>query len=197
MLKLSQTIITEGKYDKIKLKSIIDANIITTDGFAIYNDEKKRALIAAIAAKTGIIVLTDSDSAGRRIRNFIKNIAAGAEITNVHIPKVSGKEKRKASPSKENTIGVEGIDKDLLLAAFERFGFGEGAPEQGRKITKADFVADGLSGGQDISKKREWLCYRLDLPYMPSNSLLECLNILAGYEEYKKIVEEFVQLAQK
>ena len=195
MLKIRQTIIVEGKYDKIKLKSIIDANVMTTGGFGIYSDEKKRALIKAVAAKTGIIVLTDSDFAGRRIRNFIKSFAAGAEIANIYIPKISGKEKRKRSPSKENLLGIEGMDKGLLLETFKKFGFGENSCgpdiEKTKKITKLDFYADGLSGGRGSSKKREWLCDRLDIPHMPSNSLLECVNILAGYDEYKKIVEEF------
>ena len=195
MLKVRQTVIVEGKYDKIKLRSVIDASIVTTEGFGIYSDKKKRALIKAIAEKNGIIVLTDSDFAGRRIRNFIKSFAAGAEILNIHIPKIFGKEKRKRSPSKENILGVEGTDKDLILATFRKYGIGEEGLcpefEKSKRITKADFYADGLSGGRGSSKKREWLCERLDIPYMSSNSLLECLNILADYEKYKKIIEEF------
>ncbi|MCL1793845.1 MAG: DUF4093 domain-containing protein [Oscillospiraceae bacterium] len=195
MLKIKETVIVEGKYDKIKLKSIIDANIIATDGFAIYKDEKKRALIKAIADKTGIIILTDSDFAGRRIRNFIKSFAAGAKIYNIYIPKIFGKEKRKHSPSKENTIGVEGADKELLAETFKKFGFGEdgGGPDLdgAKKITKTDFYEDGLTGSDNSSKKREWLCGRLGIPHMPSNSLLECVNILADYGKYKKIIGEF------
>jgi ribonuclease M5 len=193
-MKITQTIIVEGKYDKIKLKSIIDANIITTDGFGIYSDEKKRGLIKAVADKTGIIILTDSDHAGRRIRNYIKNIAAGADIINIHIPKIAGKEKRKQAPSKENTLGVEGIDKEMLLETFKKFCIGETkepGSEKTKKITKTDLYLDGLSGGADSFKKREYLCGRLDICYMPANSLLECLNILTDYDEYKKIVGEF------
>jgi len=191
MLKVKQTIIVEGKYDKIKLKSIIEANIITTDGFGIYSDEKKRALIKTIADKTGIIILTDSDSAGRQIRNYIKNCGATGNIVNVYIPKIAGKEKRKSSPSKENILGVEGTNKNLLLEIFEKFGIGEESENvpEGKKITKADFFSDGLSGGRDSFKKREQLCRRLNIPYMSSNSLLECVNILIDYDEYKKIIE--------
>ena len=203
-LKINQTIIVEGKYDKIKLKSILEANIIATDGFGIYSDEKKRALIKSIAEKTGIIVLTDSDAAGRRIRNFIKSFASGAKITNVHIPKIAGKEKRKSSPSKENTLGVEGTDKELLLDTLKKFGIGdEGGGDDEKKITKitkitkADFYEDGLSGKKHSSKLREYLCDRLDLPHMPANALLECVNILADYGKYKKIVAEYQNLLCK
>ena len=69
MIKLSQAVIVEGKYDKIKLKSILDAVIITTDGFRIYKDKEKLELIRSFAKK-GIIILTDSDKAGFQIRSI-------------------------------------------------------------------------------------------------------------------------------
>ena len=203
MLKINQTIIVEGKYDKIKLKSVIEANIITTDGFRIYNNAQKRALIKNIAEKTGIIILTDSDSAGRKIRSFIKNCVGdanicGGQIINAYIPRISGKEKRKNAPSKENILGVEGTDKDLLLDVLGKFGirnseFGmkNEKTEKSRQITKQDFFEDGLSGGKDSVKKREYLCGRLNIPYMQSNALLECVNILSDYGEYKKFIGEF------
>ena len=197
MLKITKTIIVEGKYDKIKLKSVIDANILTTDGFGIYNDEKKRKLIKDIAKKTGIIILTDSDAAGRRIRNYIKGCAGeknfdGKKIINAYIPKISGKEKRKSGPSKENILGVEGINKNLLTGILEKFCAPADSSFLQKKITKADFYADGFSGKKNSSKKREWLCGRLDIPYISANALLECVNILLDYDEYKKIIGECV-----
>ena len=197
MLKIKQTIIVEGKYDRIKLKSIVDANIMTTDGFKIYKNQEKRALIKSIAEKTGIIILTDSDSAGKRIRNYIKScVGKSKEIINVHTPKIYGKEKRKAEPSKENILGVEGTEKDLLVNILEKFAeneheFTEKIEKKQKIITKTDFYENGLSGGKDSVKKREYLCEKLNIPCMPSNSLLECVNILLDYEEYKKIVEEY------
>jgi len=199
MIKIKQTVIVEGKYDRIKLKSVVDANIITTDGFRIYKDKDKRELIKKIAEKTGIIILTDSDSAGRRIRNFVKSCVGDIDsekILNVYIPKISGKEKRKNNPSKENILGVEGTDKDLLIGVLQKFGvvdINEGDREDrpyetNKTITKTDFYEDGLSGGRDSSKKREYLCGRLNIPYMQTNSLIETVNILIDYEEYKKIM---------
>jgi len=200
MMKITQTIIVEGKYDKIKLESVADANIITTDGFRIYNNTQKRALIKSLAEKTGIIILTDSDSAGRRIRNFIKSCAGGAKIINAYIPRIAGKEKRKNIPSKENILGVEGTEKDLLTDVLKRFAVVENIENnknnerEAEKITKQDFYADGLSGGKDSAKKREYLCDVLNIPYMQSNSLLECVNILSDYENYKKIVGEYKKI---
>jgi len=211
-IKIKETVIVEGKYDKIKLKSVIDANIITTDGFRIFSNSEKQALIRNTAEKTGIIIMTDSDTAGRKIRNFIKNCAKsggksdktesgdikeehGLNIINVYIPAVLGKEKRKAAASKENLIGVEGTDKEILLSALNRFGIKNNAElimqnAEIKKVTKADFYGDKLTGCENSAARRKELCGLLNIPYMPSNSLLEAVNILLDYKEYKRLVNE-------
>ena len=122
MITVKQPIIVEGKYDKIKLQSVVDGLIITTDGFHIYKDKEKLGLIRAFAEKTGVIILTDSDGAGFQIRNHLKGCIKNGRIYNVYIPDIFGKEKRKDKPSKEGKLGVEGIDTDILLRAFEEAG---------------------------------------------------------------------------
>ena len=71
MLKIRQPIIVEGRYDKAKLASLVDATIITTDGFDIFRDKEKLDMIRRLARRDGVIVLTDSDRAGFLIRNYI------------------------------------------------------------------------------------------------------------------------------
>lgn len=122
MIKINEAIIVEGKYDKIKLSSIVDAVIIVTNGFGIFRDREKLELIRYYAQKTGIIILTDSDSAGRKIRGYIKGAVKNGRIINVYIPDVFGKEKRKEKPSAEGKLGVEGIDVKTLVSAFEKSG---------------------------------------------------------------------------
>ena len=193
MIKIKHTVIVEGKYDKITLENIIDATIITTDGFKIYNNREKQALIRQIAAKTGIIIFTDSDTAGRKIRGFIKNVLgeSGGEIINIYMPQIVGKEKRKSTPSKENLLGVEGADKQIIAELFKKFKVNATESEIDiRKITKFDFYEDGFSGGFESARKREQLCKQLKLPPMSANALLEAVNILLDFEEYKKIVAE-------
>ena len=90
MIKIKQAIIVEGKYDKIKLSSLVDAVIIPTNGFGLYKDRETADLIRALAKKTGIIILTDSDSAGFMIRSRIRSIAKDGEIINVYIPDIIG-----------------------------------------------------------------------------------------------------------
>ena len=121
-IKIKETIIVEGKYDKMRLSPLFDANIIEPGGFQIYNNKDRLALIRRIADKNGIIILTDSDSAGFRLRHYLSSAIPKANIKNVFIPDVSGKEKRKAKPGKENLIGVEGMTTEVLISAFKKSG---------------------------------------------------------------------------
>ncbi len=192
MISLNQAIVVEGKYDKIKLSSIIDAPIIVTDGFSLMKDTEKCDLIRFFAKKHGIIILTDSDSAGFKIRNYIKSFVNEGKITNVYIPDVFGKEKRKAKPSKEGKIGVEGISNEMLIEAFNKSGIFENKRLENRtKITKAHLYEDGLFGRENSSQMRKLLIDKLNLPsLMTTNSLLEVLNSVFDYEEYKKIIDD-------
>ncbi|MGN0621952.1 MAG: toprim domain-containing protein [Porcipelethomonas sp.] len=193
MLKLKQAIIVEGKYDKIKLSSIVDAVIIPTNGFGIFRDKEKLALIKFYAETTGIIILTDSDSAGFKIRNHIKGTVRNGKITNVYIPDVMGKEKRKEKPSAEGKLGVEGIDKQLILEAFEKAGITADEAPSGPKLTKSDLYEFGLTGGANSTALRKHLLEYLGLPsLLTSNALLEVLNNMMDREELEKVMGKIV-----
>lgn len=184
MIKINEAIIVEGKYDKIKLSSIVDAVIITTNGYGIFKDREKLELIRWYAKKTGIVILTDSDSAGLRIRNYIKGAVKNGRIINVFIPDVFGKEKRKEKPSAEGKLGVEGINTNLLLEAFAKAGINSSERLYEPDITSVTLYDLGLSGGQDSRSLRERLQKSLGLPrLMSASSLIEVLNTMMDSEE--------------
>lgn len=192
MIHIQQVIVVEGKYDKIKLASILDAVILVTDGYGIFKDKEKLEIIRYYAAKTGIIIATDSDSAGFRIRNFIKGAVREGEIINVYIPDIIGKEKRKLKPSKEGKLGVEGINREILLESFSKAGviFSQ-KPSNERKITRLDFYQDGLMGAPNSSQRRATLLKRLDLPeLLTTTSMLEIINSMLTMEDYQNLVAE-------
>lgn len=187
MIKLEQAVIVEGKYDKIKLSSIIDGVIIVTNGFGIFKDKEKLELIRYYAEKTGIIILTDSDNAGRKIRGYIKGAIKKGSITNVHIPDIFGKEKRKTKASAEGKLGVEGIDVKLLREAFAKAGVTSSERTAPRDITKLTMFELGLSGGNESSILRKKLQSRLGLPSMLSaGALLEVLNTMMTAKELEE-----------
>ncbi len=196
MIKVKEAIIVEGKYDKIKLSSMIDGLIITTNGFGIFNDKERQYLIRELAEKRGIIVLTDSDSAGFVIRNFLKGAIPKEKVKHAYIPDIFGKEKRKDRRSKEGKLGVEGVSKEVILDALRRCGAvcedtECDAPKKADEITKADFFVHGLTGVSNSAKNRNALKKKLNLPEnMTTNSLLAILNCLMTRDEFIKICEE-------
>lgn len=187
-IPVNEVVVCEGRYDKIKLESILDADIIALDGFGIFKSHEKKALIREAAKKRGVIVVTDSDSAGMVIRNHIKNITGGEGVYHLYTPRIEGKESRKAQPSKEGILGVEGVDADLLRGLFERFK----ADREPQPFTRAMLYEDGFMGRDGSAERREKLCERLGLPRdMSVTALLQALPIVTTVEEYRAICETY------
>ena len=189
-LKLVSPIIVEGKYDKIKLSSFIESEIICLNGFGIFKDEKKREMLKDIAKKHGLIVLTDSDGGGLVLRNHLRSLIPSEQLTHLYIPRIEGKEKRKEEASKEGLLGVEGLDIALLRALFEPF-LVQKTQINARKVTKTDLFCDGLLGNEGSGDKRKKLCAKCSLPdNISSKALLEAINLLYSYDRYKEIINE-------
>lgn len=193
-LVLKYPVIVEGKYDKIKLSSIIDGTIITTDGFGLFKNSERLLLLKKLAEKTPVIVLTDSDGGGKVIRSHITSAIAKDRLIQLYVPQIKGREKRKTSDSAEGFLGVEGVDAQMLyklLLPFSSDGEKQNGQRMRAEITKTDFFCDGLSGGENSSQKRDLLAKSLGLPLgMSANALLEAVKILCTYEEYKSAVSK-------
>lgn len=190
-LKISYAVVVEGKYDKIKLSSIIDSPIIVTNGFGIYKNSETARLIRYYAEKTGIVILTDSDTAGFRIRGHIKSIVPKGKIINLYSPEIFGKEKRKIQPSKEGKLGVEGISAEKLRKLFVDSGLVNDAKSSENPITSLDFYELKLSGSSNSGLYRKRILNAMNLPEnLTAKALLEAVNA-----RYSK--EEFIQLVQK
>ncbi len=191
MIKIDEAIVVEGKYDKIKLSSIVDAVIIVTNGFGIFKDKEKLELIRYYASKTGIIIMTDSDSAGRKIRGYIRGAVRDGRIINVYTPDIFGKEKRKTKPSAEGKLGVEGINVKVLLAALEKSGVTASESSLPHDITKLTLYELGLSGGKSSSELRVKLQVSLGLPhFMSASGLIEVLNTMMDAAELAERVSK-------
>ncbi|MBQ3276733.1 MAG: DUF4093 domain-containing protein [Oscillospiraceae bacterium] len=189
MLEIREAIVVEGRYDKIALEPLVDAPIFTTEGFGIFRDRDKMELLRRVAERRGLIVLTDSDGAGLVIRNRLRGCIPAEHLKHAYIPDVPGKERRKKTPSRAGTLGVEGMDPEVLRAALRRAGAterGEAAPP----VTKGDLFALGLSGGADSAGRRRRLQKALGLPErLSANALLDAVNCLYAREEFLSAVK--------
>ena len=194
MERIQEVIVVEGRYDKNALAQVVDATIITLNGFAVFNDKEKLAFLRRLAEKQGLIVLTDSDGAGFVLRNYLKGALPKDRVKQAYIPDIRGKERRKRAPGKEGKLGVEGMTPSVLLEALRKAGAtfqGTSAAPAREPVTKADLFASGLSGGPDSAAKRKALLKRLELPeHLNANGLLEALNLLYDRETFLSLAAD-------
>lgn len=196
MKQVRQAIVVEGKYDEIRVHSAVDAIVVPTEGFGIFRDEAKMHLLRRLAAERGLIILTDSDSAGMLIRNHLIGSIPADQIRHAYIPPVAGKERRKSAPSKEGLLGVEGVDNAVVIAALERAGATfEDAADVGSAnkmhLTKGDLYELGLSGRADSATRRRALLAALNLPQnLSANRLLDVLNATVTEQELAALLRE-------
>lgn len=188
-LKIPYPVLVEGKYDRLRLLSVIDAEVLTTDGFGVFKQNEKAALLRALAKKTKIVVLTDPDGAGTLIRSHITSILPKGRVIPLYVPQIKGKESRKAAPSAAGFLGVEGQERARLYELF--LPLASDGMTRGEPITKLDFFEDGLSGCEGAAVRRDALATRFALPSgMTPNALLAALAIITTKEEYKAAVAE-------
>lgn len=185
--RIEEVIVVEGRYDRNMLLQVVDATVVETGGFSVFNDRAKLAFLRKLAQKRGLILLTDSDGAGFVIRNYLKGAIPTEQVKQAYIPDIPGKERRKRKAGKEGKLGVEGMTPEILLQALRRGGatfVGEAAPSAAVPITKADLLDRGLIG-PGSAQKRQQLLKNLELPeHLTPNALLETLNLLMSREEF-------------
>lgn len=198
---IREVILVEGKYDKNALAQVVDATIVTTEGFSVFKDRQKLSFFRRLAAERGLILLTDSDGAGFMIRNFLKGAIPCEQLKQAYIPDVYGKEHRKRKAGKEGKLGVEGMKPDVLLRVLTEAGAtidGQAAENRCEKITKQDLFVLGLSGGDNSAQRRKKLMEHLDLPeHMSANALLEALNVLMDRAELENCCAELFEQSKE
>ena len=194
MLKTDRLVIVEGKYDKIKLDNILDALIITTDGFSIFKDKQKTDFIKDYAKKKGLLILTDSDAAGFKIRNYFSSIVPNDYILNAYIPDVLGKEKRKEKPSGEGKLGVEGIENEVLLDSLKKAGIEKLDEKRENHTSSYDLFELGIYGKPHCTAKKLKLLKQMGLPERISKKgLLKYINLNFTKEEFNEIVSKITE----
>lgn len=189
-LNIPYPIIVEGKYDRLRVLCVCNATVLTTDGFGIFKKNEKLALFRTLGEKSPVIVLTDSDGAGKLIRSHICSAIPKDRLIQLYIPQIKGTEKRKSAPSAEGTLGVEGMETELLYKLLLPFENEEvSARLKENPLSKTDFYIDGLTGTENCSEKRDMLAKSVGLPAgMTADALLAAIKILFSYDEYLTLV---------
>lgn len=199
LLHTDRVLVVEGKYDAARLSHLTDAMILLTDGFGIYKDKKRQQLLKALAKKNGLILFTDSDAAGFRIRTYITNLVGAEHVVQAYVPAIHGKEKRKPQPGREGLLGVEGVDDAIVLQALKdalgpEADAAAALKPAGRAITYTDLYNWKLSGTPGSAERKYALLNALGLPpRLSKKELVEALNRLYSFEELDKLQAEILK----
>lgn len=197
--RIEEVVVVEGRYDRNMLLQVVDATVVETGGFAVFNDREKLHFLRKLAEKRGLILLTDSDGAGFVIRNYLKGALPKGCVKQAYVPDIAGKERRKRHGSKEGKLGVEGMRPQVILDALRRAGATFAQQDESEMpvhpvITKADFYEWGLSGRPDSTARRAAVLHALDLPaHMTANALLEFINAVGTHEQVAEIIQQYAE----
>lgn len=196
-MELTRALVVEGRYDAARLANLVEGTILTTDGFAIFKDRQMQALFKKIARAQGMILLTDSDAAGFKIRHFVADLVGQTYVLHAFVPAIAGKEPRKEAPGKEGLLGVEGIPDDLILQALRTALDGQGDRQNAHEssaptIAYSDLYDWGLTGGPNSGERRRAFLQYLGLPpRLSKKELLQVLNTLYHYDDLLEKWEQF------
>lgn len=195
MIRVREVIVVEGKYDRQRVLSAVDALVVETGGFRLFHDADKKQMLRTLAQQRGLIILTDSDGAGLVIRNHISSFVPPDKLKQAYVPPLPGKEARKRQPSREGLLGVEGMDASVVVGALRRAGAtveedGNGL-SAGEPLTKRDLYDLGLSGRPDSAVRRRALAARLGLPsYLSAARLAEVVGVLMTRAQLEALLKE-------
>ena len=200
MLKIQQALLVEGKYDAARLTNLVEGTILTTDGFRVMKDRNLQKMLKQLAKAQGLLILTDSDAAGFKIRHFVTGLVGAQYVLQAYVPAIPGKESRKEQPGKEGLLGVEGVSDAVILQSLQDAL--RGATERpsdavlsGQSITYTDLYEWGISGMANSAEKRRVLLRQLGLPpRLSKKELLQVLNTLYTRDGLGRQIQQMERL---
>lgn len=159
---LKEVIVVEGKSDTAAIRRALEADTIETGGFTLAASTLRK--IEAAYKKRGIIILTDPDGAGNRIRRFLTE--RFPEAGQAFIPRIDA--------TANGDVGVEQASSKAILAALGKVRHHEFTPQ--KEFTERDLMINGLSGGSMASARRDKLAVLLGVGYGNAKCFLQRLN---------------------
>lgn len=166
LMKISEIIVVEGKNDTHKIKQAVNADTIETNGAGM--TKETIALIRLAQKKRGVIIFTDPDFAGNKIRERINQVVPGCK--HAYLPKSEATPKNNRA-----SVGIEHASHEAIREALQHVH--EVAEVKFSDVSRADLVALGLIGTSDAKEKRELLGAHLHIGYANAKQLLKRLQL--------------------
>lgn len=159
---LKEVLVVEGKMDTVAIRKALEADTIETGGFTLAPYTLRQ--IEAAYKKRGIIILTDPDGAGERIRRFLTE--RFPEAGQAFIPKIQA--------TAHNDVGVEQAQPEAILAALAKVRHHEYRPQA--EFNHMDLFNNNLNGSPQAAARRDALGAELGIGYGNAKRFLERLN---------------------
>ena len=196
MLKLKEVLLVEGKYDAARLHNLVEGTVLTTDGFRVMKDRALQTMLKRLGRAQGLIILTDSDAAGFKIRHFVTGLVGAEYVLQAYVPAIPGKESRKEIPGKEGLLGVEGVSDEIVLQSLQdalkiRSSSATTTDTVPQAITYTDLYEWGISGTANSAERRRILLRQLGLP--PRLSKKELLQVLSTLYTRESLAQQITQ----
>ncbi len=159
---IKEVIVVEGRDDAIAVKRALHAEIITTHGFGLTEETLKRIELAQ--ERKGVIIFTDPDHAGEKIRKRISNRVRGCK--HAFLPREEA--------TKNGDIGIENASPESILVALAKVR--TECEISGKTFTNLDLIQNDLVGSEDASIRRDRLGKELGIGYANAKQFLNRLN---------------------
>lgn len=200
MLKLKEVLLVEGKYDAARLHNLVEGTVLTTDGFRVMKDRALQTMLKRLGRAQGLIILTDSDAAGFKIRHFVTGLVGAEYVLQAYVPAIPGKESRKETPGKEGLLGVEGVSDEIILQSLQdalksRPSSAAVTNTVPQAITYTDLYEWGISGTANSAERRRILLRQLGLP--PRLSKKELLQVLSTLYTRESLAQQIAQFNEQ
>lgn len=181
--KINEVIVVEGRDDTANLKHYFDCDTYETGGSSI--DDRDLERLKVLEEKRGIIVFTDPDFQGERIRKIIMKAIpqAGHAFLN----------RDEAKPKGKGSLGVEHANFAALNQALsEVFGEKSSLTDSSADLTQTDLMRFGLIMAADSRKRREFLCEQLRIGYANGKLIKKRLNMFKiTIEQIEKVMKNY------
>ncbi len=159
---LKEVLVVEGKMDTVAIRKAMDAETIETGGFTLAPNTL--AKIKAAYEKRGIIILTDPDRAGERIRTYLTE--RFPEAGQAFVPREDA--------IGNNDLGIEQASPAAIRTALSKVHYQEMKPRM--EFTNRDLFLSGLNGSPMAAERRAKVGAILGLGYGNAKQLLNRLN---------------------
>ena len=165
MKRIKEVIVVEGKDDTKRIQLAVDADTIETRGSAV--PEETLELIEQLADQRGIIIFTDPDFSGEKIRKTVAAVVPNAKHAFLR--------KDQAIPDKKGSLGVEHASPEAIEEALSQvYTEDDNGPEL---ISQAELIAAGLIGSATAKHRRQLLGERLGIGYVNGKQLQHRLRM--------------------